>query len=141
MTRIDFYVSPESEEQARKQLACRLTEKAYKLGKHVYIHTESEEESQVMDDLLWSFRQGSFIPHQLSSTQASISAPVLIGHHQEVTGDADVLINLTQSVPDFFSQFDRVAELVNEDQDVRLKARERYQYYRDRGYDLNTYKL
>jgi DNA polymerase-3 subunit chi len=141
MTRVDFYVSPEPETQARRLLACRLTEKAYKLGKQVYIHTDSESESQLMDDLLWSFRQGSFIPHQLYTTQASISAPVLIGHHQEMAGEADVLINLTQSVPDFFSQFNRVAELVNENPDVRLKARERYQFYRDRGYDLNTFKL
>lgn len=141
MTRIDFYVSPETELQARRQLACRLTEKAYKLGKQVYIHTESETDSQLMDELLWSFRQGSFVPHQISTTQSSISAPVLIGHHQEADGQADVLINLTDTIPDFFSHFERVAEIVNEDENVRLKARERYQFYRDRGYDLTTHKL
>lgn len=141
MTRIDFYISPETQELARYQLACKLTEKAYKLGNKVYIHTESDKQAGQIDDLLWTFRDGSFIPHQTYSQDSQKSAPVLIGHDKEVPADADILINLAQDIPDFFSQFDRVAELVNENPDARARARERYKFYRDRGYELNTYNL
>jgi len=141
MTRIDFYISPDSQEQARYQLACKLTEKAYKLGNKVYIHTESSEQTGQIDDLLWTFRDGSFIPHQPSSKDSQKSVPVLIGHDKEVPEEADILINLAPDIPDFFSQFERVAELVNENPDAKARARERYKFYRDRGYELNTYNL
>jgi len=141
MTRIDFYISPESQELARYQLACKLTEKAYKLGNKVYIHTESSEQAGQIDDLLWTFRDGSFIPHHACSQDSQKSAPVLIGYNKEVPAEADIMINLAQDIPDFFSQFERVAELVNENPDARARARERYKFYRDRGYELNTYNL
>ncbi len=141
MTRIDFYISPQSEELARYHVACKLTEKAYKLGNKVYIHTESSEQARQIDDLLWTFRDGSFIPHQTCSQDSEKSAPVLIGHDKDLPSEADILINLAQDIPDFFSQFDRVAELVNENPDARVRARERYKFYRDRGYELNTYNL
>ena len=116
-------------------------EKAYKLGKQIYIHTESAEQMQQMDDLLWKFREGSFIPHHDQDHTPRIKTPVTIGYSKDIDLEADVLVNLGQDIPSFFSQFERVAELVNEDPDFKSQARDRYTFYRDRGYELNTHKL
>ena len=55
--------------------------------------------------------------------------------------DGDVLINLTPAVPLFFSRFARVAEIVGQDEDSKLSARERFRFYRDRGYALESHTI
>ena len=141
MTRIDFYLSKDTENSARHTLACRIVEKAYQLGNHIHIHTESTEQTQLMDDLLWTFRDGSFLPHQKSTDNRSKNTLISIGNNKDFNAEADVLINLAQNIPSFFSQFERVAELVNEDPQYKTQARDRYKFYRDRGYDLKTHNL
>ena len=41
MTRIDFYILRSADIRNRQLLACRLTEKAYRLGHTVYPHTRT----------------------------------------------------------------------------------------------------
>jgi len=141
VTRVDFYISASTENDARYLIACKLAEKAYKLGHKIYIHTESSAQDQLIDNLLWTFREGSFVPHQRLADSLQKPAPVLIGHDKGLSHEADILINLAQEIPDFFSQFERVAELVNEDPVYKAQARERYKFYRDRGYELKTHNL
>ena len=140
MTLIDFYIMSDRKPDAHQLLACKITEKAYKKGHKIYIHTESEQQSNSMDKLLWTFRGGSFIPHSVTSKN-EIDTPVLIGHDSEPECIPDVLINLSQEVPGFFSRFERVAEVITEDAEQKKKGRERYKFYRDRGYELRSHNL
>ncbi len=143
MTKVDFYISKQPRSGNRHMIACRLADKAYKLGHQVYVHANNPQEAKMLDDLLWTFRDGSFIPHALAST--SNDDPVVVGF--ETSADAcpatcnDVLINLALEVPCFFSRFDRVAEIVDQDEESRASARTRYRYYQDRGYQLNNHDL
>lgn len=143
MTRIDFYVLESDNPLARARTACRLAEKAYGQGLKIYIHTGSEAASRSLDDLLWTFRAGSFLPHALSSDLAREAElpPILIGHSPEPAGHSDVLINLAGSVPLFFGRFERVAEVIDQDQADLAQARERYKFYRERGYTLHSHRL
>lgn len=140
MTLIDFYVLKDSKPNARQLLACKITEKAYKQGHKIYIHTDSEQQTLSMDKLLWTFRGGSFIPHNTVS-QDDEKVPVLIGHEAEPQCVPDVLINLSHEVPDFFSRFERIAELITEDAEQKQKGRERYKFYRDHGHELRNHIL
>lgn len=141
MTRVDFYVLGDSDPTGPELLACRLTEKIYKLGHQVYVHTQSDQQSQRVDALLWTFRAGSFVPHARQGENVPGDAPVLIGHGHEPESHTDVLVNLTAEVPGFFSRFERVAELVGTDPEHRAQAREKFRFYRDRGYELQTHNL
>ncbi|MFO7604201.1 MAG: DNA polymerase III subunit chi [Gammaproteobacteria bacterium] len=142
MTRIDFYISPSHARQARQQLACRIADKAYQQDCKVYIHADSAEEARLMDELLWTFRQDSFLPHGLSASAEQADCAIVIGHQPEPPHvDKEVLINLAPTVPLFFSQFERVVEMINEDETQKQHGRERYRFYRDRGYELNTHQL
>ena len=68
--------------------------------------------------------------------------PVLIGVNQPPVGDRwNVLVNLAADVPEFFSRYERVAEVVDADAARREQSRERYRFYRDRGYKLNTHQV
>jgi DNA polymerase-3 subunit chi len=141
MTQVDFYILQDSQPAARALLTCRLSEKAYKQGHQVYINAASGQQLQQLDDMLWTFRDGSFLPHGLYAANTGSTHPVLLGHAVEPEGPSDVLVNLSNDVPSFFSRFTRVAELVGGDETQRECARERYRFYKDRGYTLNTHKL
>jgi len=141
MTRIDFYVLENSEPQAQDRLACRIADKAWSQQNQVYIHTNTAQQSEHLDQLLWVFQDGSFLPHCLYNTDHASETPVLIGHDHEPEQITDVLINLADEVPPFYSRFQRVVELVAGDEATKQKARARYKYYRDRGYAIETHKL
>ena len=140
MTDIDFYILASEAPHAREIMACRLAEKVYKLGRTVHIHTSSAADSQALDQLLWTFRAGSFVPHTLvANDQDDMAAPVVIGHAIEPKQNTDVLINLGDSVPLFFSRFNRVSEIITDRE--KTAGRERFRFYRDRGYPLKSHKI
>ncbi|MEN8204383.1 MAG: DNA polymerase III subunit chi [Pseudomonadota bacterium] len=141
MTRVDFYILQDSQPNARQLFACKLTEKAYKQGHKVYINAASNQQLKQLDDLLWTFRDGSFLPHGRYSAADTGEQPVLLGHAIEPDGHSDVLVNLANDIPTFFSRFDRVAELVGSDDAQREAARKRYRFYKDCGYTMNTHRL
>jgi DNA polymerase-3 subunit chi len=140
MTDIDFYILASEAPHAREIMACRLAEKVYKLGRTVHIHTSSAAESQALDQLLWTFRAGSFVPHTLAANDRDdMATPVVIGHAIEPKQNTDVLINLGDSVPLFFSRFNRVSEIITDRE--KTAGRERFRFYRDRGYPLKSHKI
>lgn len=141
MTQVDFYILQDTRPAAQTLLTCRLTEKAFKQGHQVYINTASGQQLKQLDDLLWTFRDGSFLPHGVYEAAAATPHPVLLGHAIEPEGPSDVLVNLSNEVPPFFGRFNRVAELVGGNEEQRQSARERYRFYKDRGYNLDTHKL
>ena len=146
MTRIDFYIVEQGSDEATDNFICRLTEKAWSQDNSVFLHTLDESHAMKFDELLWTFAENSFVPHQLftEGSQPSTSKDIFIGHQamQHIPEHChDVLINLGHEAPSFFSQFERVAEIIVNDKTSLAKGRERYQFYRDRGYALETHKM
>jgi DNA polymerase-3 subunit chi len=144
VTQVDFYILDSDSDDARLLLACKIVDRATQLDHHVYVHSTSDDEARKLDELLWTFAQGSFIPHRVVRSEHGTPAlePVLIGVNQPPgPGRWDVLVNLAVDVPDFFSRYERVAEVVDANSARREQSRERYRYYRDRGYKLNTHQV
>jgi len=143
MTEIDFYILDASAPNAGLLFACRLAEKAVDLGRHVLIRPPSRADARRLDEMLWTYSQGSFLPHKLVSDAGPEPVePVLIDDGPGPRGDHwDLLINLGADVPDYFSRYTRLAEVVDGDEGRRAQGRERYRYYRDRGYSLKSSKI
>jgi DNA polymerase-3 subunit chi len=141
VTQVDFYLLQDDSAQNRVGFACRLADKAYRLGNRVFIHTESAEQTRQLDDLLWTFQQNSFVPHAIYQAAQNNPPPVLLAHNGEPDASNQVLINLAAEVPLFFSRFERVAELINQNADIRQQGRSRYSFYKDRGYPLRTHEI
>lgn len=96
----------------------------------------------MIDDLLWTWKQGSFIPHEIHTDQSPPDCPIVISHNTDLKTDMqDVLINMANEIPLFFSQFDRVTEIVDQDEENRQSARKRYRFYQDRGYPLESHEI
>lgn len=142
MARVDFYVLQRADERSRRTLACKLAEKAYRLENTVYIHTQTRQDAEQLDELLWTFRDGSFVPHAISDVDDETGvAPVTIGCTPDGVESRDLLINLCDEIPAFAESFPRVAELVTADENCKLLSRKRFTEYRDQGHSIQTHKL
>jgi DNA polymerase-3 subunit chi len=143
MTRVDFYILPEGANDGAVPMACKLCDKAAAAGKRVYVHAPEAVTVEELDSVLWSFRQGGFIAHEryLGRPLEEPLPAVAIGSGEPPETHHEVLINLGLEVPVFFSRFERVLELVAGDAAQRARSRERYKFYRDRGYPLETHDL
>lgn len=136
MTRVDFYISKDAAPGTRERLACRLADKAYRLGHDVFVHTPDPQLAQAIDELMWTFRDDGFLPHDIGHEPGP--AKVTIGSGEEPSHTPHLLINLAPEVPAFFSRFERVAELVDGDEANKASGRERFRFYRERGYPLHN---
>jgi DNA polymerase-3 subunit chi len=93
--RVDFYVTEDTAASARLRLACRLAEKAYLANQTVLLWHTDPEELKALDELLWTFMDGSFVPHDVLGGAASGSeAPVLLSAGVEPPMEVDIIINL-----------------------------------------------
>ena len=137
MTKIDFY-ELDPERHNRDRIVCQLCQKAYESGQHTLLLTRSPEQSSHLDRQLWIFEEDSFIPHDMQDS-GDFEAPILIHNEPEPKGNRQLLINLTSTIPDYFAQFERVIELVTDDN--KAQAREHYHYYRERGYPIKHHAL
>ena len=139
MARADFYLLADGTSRAR--FACTLANKVWKQGHRLHILAPSREDASVLDDLLWTFQDISFLPHALVDDADAGAPPVTVGWPGAAGGDGDVLINLSEEIPDSAADFGRVAEIVGGEEDLRHRARTRYKHYRDRGFELHTHDM
>lgn len=139
MTRVGFYVVQAAEQDQRLQVAARLADKAFQRGHRIFINAVDEAQARALDQLLWSFRPASFLPHALQG--AEHSDQIAIGWGQDPLDHDDLLINLQLEIPAFFSRFQRVAEVVTQDPDSLEALRRSWTFYRERGYQLEKHDL
>lgn len=143
--RVSFYVLGDTEPGARLGYVCRLVEKAYKLQKRIHAHTVDASMARALDTLLWTFRQGSFVPHEILTPDCRPAAPVTIGSaapdDSPEPPDADLLINLADEVPAFYARYARIAEIIDGRPAGREAGRARHRFYRDQGLAPETLEV
>lgn len=139
--RVDFYVSAESGEPARMRLACRIAEKAYLARQTVVVSCDDADALRRFDELLWTFGDGSFVPHDTVTAGAACEAPVALTTGPMPEGHTDVLVNLCTTVPASFDRFARVAEFLDARPEVRAAGRDRFKIYRSRSIEPQTHNV
>lgn len=136
MTKVDFYTGSED----KLRTACQLSQKAMQNGLRVLLHVPDESTADQLDKLLWQFPATAFMPHCRSQDAGATTLPVIIGS-DETFPHSELLISLHKVCLPFFSRFERVIEIVSQDDEDAKLGRERYGYYRDRGYELRHFDL
>ncbi|UCG74190.1 MAG: DNA polymerase III subunit chi [Chromatiales bacterium] len=140
--RVDFYVLEQASPQARLRFACRLAEKAMKRQHRVHAVTTDAQTAAELDELLWTFRAESFVPHSIQAPDEAGEIPVTIGCDAAAApGHGEVLINLMPTVPACFEGFERVAEIIDASDEGRRAGRERFRFYRDNGFEPQTHRI
>jgi DNA polymerase-3 subunit chi len=132
--RVDFYVLEEASASSRLKLACRLAEKAYLAGQSALVWHTDPAELKVFDELLWTFMDGSFVPHEMVAAGATRSeTPVLLSAGTAPPTSVDIIINLSPDIPACLAQSSRIAEIIDGDDGRRRAGRARFKAYRDLG--------
>lgn len=145
-TRVDFYLLQGTSSQSIQQFCCHLTEKAWKLGNTVFIRTENEQQARYLDTLMWTYSDGSFLPHAMeintgdSNLQKS-ETPIIIGSKTEPASTFDLMINLASDTPDHCSRYSRIVEIINEDETIKAQGRLRYSQYDKNQHPLNHHNI
>lgn len=139
--RVDFYLLASEQENARWLVACRLLEKAYAKGHRVYVLCNQKQDAEFLDELLWTFKEESFIPHNLQGEGPEPPPPIQIGYQKEPRGFDDILLNLSNHIPPFFTKFKRVIELVINVETEKEHSRIRYRSYKAQGCELHTHQI
>jgi len=139
---IIFYVLPTESSQERYLFACKLIEKAYRSGTFAYVLTDTIELSQLIDDLLWTFRADSFIPHQVyKAGQPVIDNSILIGFNNLPESRQKTIINLSSLCPKDFQHAGRILEILDNSEATKAWGRNRYRQYQQANLEIVTHKM
>jgi len=123
--------------------ACRLLRKATAAGSRVVV-TGKSQDLRTLDTELWTFSALEFIPHCHAASaepQVLSASPVVLADTARGTPHQQVLVNLGQAVPDGFERFERLIEVVSQDEGDRQQARTRWKHYADRGYAIQRHDI
>jgi len=137
VTTIDFYFNAAD----RLQVACRLAGKAFAQRKRILIFAPAAEMAQKIDRMLWTWPAIAFVPHCMATDTLAAETPVLIAADDDSAPDCDVLLNLGHDCPAFFARYERLLEIVSQDEEDRRAGRSRYAWYRERGYAIRNHDL
>ncbi len=140
--RVDFYVLKSATAKQRFAFACRLIEKAYLLNLKVLVLNDSVADAQALDELLWTFNERSFVPHQLcvDAQPPDAATPVHLAVQTAEVAGADLLLNLGTTLPADLQRFARIAEVIDADEERRRTGRERFKAYRDMKLTVETHQ-
>jgi len=137
MTQIDFYTHVDD----KLRTACRLAAKAFSHELRVMVFCPDADTAGRVDRLLWTTPATSFIPHCFAGDALAAVTPIVVDHDGAEPLHDQMLLNLRPEWPPFFSRFQRLVEIVSLDDEDRRLARERFKFYRDRGYEIRTHDL
>lgn len=136
MTRIDFH----SNVPNKITYACRLVRKARAAQCKIVLLGKDRGELTQLDQLLWSFSEQDFIPHVHAGDPLAAQTPVILTDSETVElPHHHVLINLSGNTPEHFARFERMFEIISSDEADKAAGRDRYRFYKERGYPLSHF--
>ena len=142
MPPVDFHVLAGTESRARGRFACREIEKAFLADQTVLVWCDSETEAAALDELLWTFADRSFVPHELLTPESSWEeTPVLISAAASPPAPPQVLVNLAAGMPPGIDTAGRVIEIIDADPARRQAGRARFRRYRELGIEPTTHNV
>jgi DNA polymerase-3 subunit chi len=142
MPEILFYVLASHSQQERQEFACKLIEKIYRAGQNCYVLTDTLEQAASLDKRLWSFRPGSFVPHQIyKGVLPELPQTILIGGADIPESRENLLVNLSTTTPAVSENTERILEILDGGEACKQAGRQRYKYYSQLGCHIVTHKI
>ena len=107
-------------------------------GKQVLVYVPATERGEQLDRLLWTSPATGFTPHCRAGDKLAAETPILLASDLDQPPHDECLLTLSDEVPPGFSRFQRLIEIVSDDDGDKLPGRERFRFYRERGYPLEA---
>lgn len=146
LPKVDFYHLADEQAHPMRLFCCRLADKAWRMGNRIFIHCDDSKQVAMLDDLMWSYRDDGFLPHAtLKSPTDTADTPILLGESIPAEQPFDLLINLASSLPTeldrISARIGRIAEIINQNPNVKQQGRIRYSYYDKNKYPLEYHEI
>ena len=142
MKRVDFYILESADARERLKFACRVIDKAFEAEQRVLVCLDSDADAASFDDLLWTFAQDSFVPHEVLNAESSWEeTPVLLSAGRQAASAPDVIVNLGAAVPAGAPAAESVIEIIDADPARRQNGRTRWRQYKELGVEPVTHKV
>ena len=138
MTKIDFHILPTIQENDVFHYVARLVQKAMARQHQVLVATSSAEQALAVSDAIWACSPESFMTHTLIDQP---HYPLQISHNHQCGEHHDVLINLCAEIPEYFSRFERIFEVVCQQPQWLSASRDHYRFYQDHRYAIDRHDL
>ena len=125
----------------KPKYTCDITEILCTLGKRVNIFTANDKDANFIDQLLWTFKQDSFIPH--ARTEFAEDEPVIIYSKPEIERSANALILFDPINRNEINGHELIIDFAETYDKKRLQdSRQRYKEFRDdENYQVEFLKL
>lgn len=136
---VDFYLLGSAAKSAEK-LACKLAMMAWERGHRIAIVTENAAAAAALDQLMWDYPAGRFLPHERCGADEASVAPVCI-LPSPPSEAAEVLINLSSEPMPEPRLFGRLLEIVPFQPDDRRASRDKYRAYSAMGIEPSTHEI
>lgn len=140
MPRAEFYLidQPRFREEPLL-LVCKLAQRAVDARLPTLVLASSQEQAEMLDDLLWAFDPDVFVPHQIAGDEEDEVTAVLIVPPGVVTPDRPLVVNLRDVCA--AGEFETVKEVVPADPGEREGARRRWREYQQRGFEVGKFDV
>lgn len=132
MTKIRFY----TDVMDRAALMQHLVTQALSRQRQVTVYVQDREQALRYSEGLWQQTTESFVPNTLADEGHAALTPVQFVWQPEQVRQDDLLFNCQATLPKCFSRFRHLFELVGTEEDDKAAARQRWAFYRDRGYEI-----
>ena len=122
--------------------ACQIAERTYLEGGKLQIIPPNQQQAVRLDDLLWTFRPDTFVPHGFFGHEKDEPLPpVVITTEQEKIPGFESLLMLDYCPVETVAQFSQAIHLVIVDNPERLAAsRDYWIQLKEAGFSLNHQK-
>lgn len=137
MTRIEFFFNVED----KLQKIVELSDNAVNKGRRLLLFAADSASALTLEHFLWTHPAIGFLPNCRTQSPLAALTPVIIDWQGDQLPHDDVLVNLQTQYPPFFSRFRRLIEIVGTDEADKAQARDRYRFYRDRGYEIKSFDV
>ncbi|WNL39535.1 DNA polymerase III subunit chi [Halomonas sp. PAMB 3232] len=142
MARIDFYILQDTTLEGRLAFACKLAETIHRKGYRLHLHCEGQTLAEQADEALWTFRDDAYLPHAIEGSDLADSVPITLGFNELPSPrEETALLNLHPDIPAGIERFTRVAEIINQHQQVLIAKRACWQRYKELGHEVVPHKI
>jgi DNA polymerase-3 subunit chi len=119
----------------------RLLEKTLEAGKRAVVMVGSEERVEALVNVLWTYEQGSWLPHGSAKDGNAAGQPVWLTAADENPNGASYLFLVDGAQSDRMAECERCFELFDgNDADAVAAARRHWKAYADTGHDLTYWR-
>lgn len=132
MTRVRFYTNVDDALALIRQLVTA----AMARQRQVTVYVRDRQHAVSISDFLWSQPADSFLPNALADTSEATHTPIQLAWLPEQIQQDDVLFNCQPLQPLFFGRFRHLIEIISRDEADKAAGRQRWAFYRDRGYSV-----